>query len=98
MNAGSDSLLLGMQDGRRIIARTIQNFAVSGKQLACLDQWGRECQATEVMICAVQGRLGKALSAWIEGMRQDPRFFFTFFRLGLLAIGRRLRTRWRLRK
>ncbi|MEY2609194.1 MAG: hypothetical protein QOH31_7091 [Verrucomicrobiota bacterium] len=98
MNAGSDSLLLGMQDGRRIIARTIQNFTISGKQLACLDQWGRECQATEVMIGAVQGRLRKALSAWIEGMRQDPRFFFTFFRLGLLAIGRRLRTRWRLRK
>ena len=98
MNSGTDSLLLGMQDGRRIIARTIQNSPVSRKQLACLGQWGRECQATEVMIHGLQGRFRKALSTWVEGMRQDPRFFFTFFRLGLLAIGRRLRTWWRLRK
>ena len=98
MNAGSDSLLLGMQDGRRIIVRTVPNFAVNREQLACLDQWGRECQATEVMICVLQRRFGKALSIWIEAMRLDPRFFFTFFRLGLLAVGRRLRTRWRLRK
>jgi hypothetical protein len=66
--------------------------------LACLDQWDRECQATEVMIYVLQGRLREALSAWIEAMRLDPRFFFTFFRLGLLAVGRRLRTWWRLRK
>jgi glycosyltransferase involved in cell wall biosynthesis len=98
MNAGSDSLLLGMKDGRRIIAQTIQNFALNSEQSAYLDQWRRECQATEVMICVVQGQLDKALSTWVEGMRQDPRFSFTLFRLGLLAIGRRLRAWWRLRK
>jgi glycosyltransferase involved in cell wall biosynthesis len=98
MNAGSDSLLSGMRDGRRIITRSIQNFAVNREQMACLNQWGRECQATEVMIYAVQGRLREALSTWMEGLRRDPQFCFTFVRLGLLAIGRRLRTWWRLKK
>jgi glycosyltransferase involved in cell wall biosynthesis len=98
MNAGSDSLLSGMQDGCRIIARSIRNFPLNREQLACLNQWGRECQATELMIHGVRGRLREALSTWLEGLRRDPRFFFTTVRMGLLAIGRRLRTWWRLRK
>ncbi|HEX3446485.1 MAG TPA: glycosyltransferase family 2 protein [Chthoniobacterales bacterium] len=98
MNAGSESLLSGMQDGRRIIARSIQNFSVNREQLACFNRWDRECQATEVMIYAVQGRFHEALSSWLKGLGQDPRFLVTFIRMGLLAIGRRLRTRWRLRK
>jgi glycosyltransferase involved in cell wall biosynthesis len=98
MNAGNDTLLTGMQDGRRIIARSIQNFSVSREQLACLNQWGRESQATETMIYAVQGRFREAFSTWLRGLKQDPRFFVTFVRMGLLAVGRRLRTWWRLRK
>jgi glycosyltransferase involved in cell wall biosynthesis len=98
MNAGSDSLLSGMQDGRRIISRSIQNFSVNREQMACLHQWGRECQTTEVMIYAVQGRFREALSTWLRGLGQDPRFFVTFVRMGLFAVGRRLRTWWRLRK
>jgi glycosyltransferase involved in cell wall biosynthesis len=98
MNAGSDTLLSGMQDGRRIIARAIRNFSVSREQLACLNQWGRESQATEVMIYAVQGRFREALSAWLKGLKQNPRFFATTVRMGLLAVGRRIRTWWRLRK
>jgi glycosyltransferase involved in cell wall biosynthesis len=97
MNAGSDSLLSGMQDGRRIIARSIQNFSVNREQLACFNQWDRECQTTEVMIYVVQGRFREALSTWLKGSGQDPRFLVTFVRMGLLAIGRRLRTWWRLR-
>jgi glycosyltransferase involved in cell wall biosynthesis len=97
MNAGSDSLLSGMADCRRIIARSIQNFSLNREQMAFLSQWGRECQATEVMIYAVQGRLREALSTWIDGLRQSPQFIFTFVRLGLLAVGRRLRTWWRRR-
>jgi glycosyltransferase involved in cell wall biosynthesis len=98
MNAGSDSLLAGMYDGHQIIARSIQNFPVSREQIEYLNQWDRECQSTEVMIYSVQGRFPEALSTWIEGLRRDPRFLFTFIRLGLLAIGRRVRTWWRLRK
>lgn len=98
MNAGSDSLLAGMHDGHQIIARSIQNLPLSREQIECLNQWDRECQSTEVMIYSVQGRFPEALSTWIEGLRRDPRFLFTFIRLGLLAIGRRLRTWWRLRK
>jgi glycosyltransferase involved in cell wall biosynthesis len=96
MNAGSDSLLSGMQDGRRIIAQTIQNFAVDREQMACLSRWGRECDAMEVMIYAVQGRVRDALLTWLERLRRDPQFLVTFVRLGLLACGRRLRTWWRL--
>ena len=98
MNPGSDSLLSGMQEGCRIVERTIQNFEISGDQMSWLGQWSRECQATEVMIYAVQRRLAKALSAWIAGLKRDPRFLFTFVRLGLLASGRRIRTWWRLKK
>jgi glycosyltransferase involved in cell wall biosynthesis len=98
MNAGSDSLLSGMGDSRRIIARSIQKTSVNREQLACFNQWGRECQATEVMIYVVQGRFREALSTWLRGLGQDPRFFVTAIRMGLLAVGRRLRTWWRLRK
>jgi glycosyltransferase involved in cell wall biosynthesis len=98
MNAGSDSLLSGMEDSRRIIARSIQKSSVNREQLACFNQWGRECQATEVMIYVVQGRFREALSTWLRGLGQDPRFFVTAIRMGLLAVGRRLRTWWRLRK
>jgi glycosyltransferase involved in cell wall biosynthesis len=98
MNAGSDSLLSGMEDGRRIIARSIQKFSVNREQLACFNQWGRECQATEVMIYAIQGRFREALSTWMRRLGQDPRFFVTFIRMSLLAVGRRLRTWWRLNK
>jgi glycosyltransferase involved in cell wall biosynthesis len=98
MNAGSDSLLSGMEDSRRIIARSIQEFSVNREQLTCFNQWGRECQATEVMIYAVQGRFREALSTWLRGLGQDPWFFVTVIRMGLLAVGRRLRTWWRLRK
>ena len=98
MNAGSDSLLSGMEDSRRIIARSIQKSSVNREQLACFNQWGRECQATEVMIYVVQGRFREALSTWLRALGQDPRFFVTAIRMGLLAVGRRLRTWWRLRK
>ena len=98
MNAGSDSLLSGMQDSRRIIAHSIQKFSINRQQWACFNEWDHQCQATEVMIYAVQGRFGKALSSWLRGLRRDPRFFVTFVHMGLLAVGRRLRTWWRLRK
>jgi glycosyltransferase involved in cell wall biosynthesis len=98
MNPGNDSLLVGMEDGQRIIARSIQDYSLQREQLDCLHQWGRECQATKVLIYSVQHRFREALAAWIEGLRQDPRFLFTFIRLGILAVGRRLRTWWRLRK
>jgi glycosyltransferase involved in cell wall biosynthesis len=97
MNPGSDSLLSGMREGCRIIDRSIQNFVISREQMAWLGQWRRECQATEVMVHVVQGRFGEALSSWINGVRRDPRFLLTFVRLGLLAIGRRVRTWWRLK-
>jgi glycosyltransferase involved in cell wall biosynthesis len=98
MNPGNDSLLIGMEDGQRIIARSIQSYSLLREQLECLHQWGRECQATKVMIFTVQRRLREALAAWIEGLRRDPRFLVTFIRLASLAVGRRLRTWWRLRK
>ena len=97
MNPGSDSLLSGMREGSRIIERSIQNFVISREQMAWLGQWRRECQVTEVMVHVVQGRFGEALSSWTNGARQDPRFLLTFVRLGLLAIGRRVRTWWRLK-
>jgi glycosyltransferase involved in cell wall biosynthesis len=98
MNAGSDTLLSGMREGRRIVARVTENFAVNREQMGWLGQWSRECQATEVMIHAVRGRWGKAFATWTEGMRREPRFLFTFLRLAVLAIGRRLRSWWRLNK
>jgi glycosyltransferase involved in cell wall biosynthesis len=97
MNPGNNSLLIGMQDAQQIIARSIQNQSLHREEVECLKQWGRECQATKVMIYFVQRRFLEALRAWIDGLRRDPRFLLTFIRLGLLAVGRRLRTWWRLK-
>jgi glycosyltransferase involved in cell wall biosynthesis len=98
MNPGNNSLLTGMQDSQRIITHSIRNYSLGGGQIECLRQWGRECQATKVMVYTVQHRFPEGLAAWVEGVRSDPRFLFTFIRLGMLAVGRRLRTWWRLRK
>lgn len=97
MSPAGDTLITAMRDGQRIIADSINKFPLSSKDKVFLNQWGRECQATEMMTYAVQGRAREALRICLEGVRRDPRFIITSIRLGLLAIGRRLRTWWRMR-
>ena len=97
MSPASDSLLTGMRDGQRIIEHSIKTFPLTSKEKSFLAQWGRECQATEVMIYAVRGRAKEALRAWLEGVRRSPMFVLTSIRLGLFAVGRRIRTWWRMR-
>jgi len=97
MSPAGDSLITGMRDGLRIIADSTNKFPLSTKDKAFLNQWGRQCRATEMMAYAVQGRAKEALQTFLEGARRDPKFIMTSIRLGLLAIGRRLRTWWRMR-
>ena len=97
MSPAGDSLITGMRDGLRIITDSTNKFPLSSKDKAFLNQWGRQCQATEMMAYAVQGRAKEALQTFLEGVRRDPRFIVTSIRLGLLAVGRRLRTWWRMR-
>jgi len=101
LNAGKTKrqFVLGMQDGRRIIARNAPKFDCKWlKTIGVVDSNGCESQARKLMICAGKGRLARLSQHGIEGIAgKRSAIFSSVFRLGLLAMGARLRTRWRLR-
>jgi glycosyltransferase involved in cell wall biosynthesis len=97
MNAGTDSLLQGMRDGLRIIERLSADQSLTDEQRAILGQWRRECRANEVMIHAINRRPRIAVASTVSSMRKDILFPSTLFRLGSLAVGRRLRSWYRRR-
>lgn len=96
MNAGNSSLSQAQQDGLKIIASLLEDPATTDDQRRILAQWRRECAATDVMIQVLNGRLNRASRSFWPIFRQDGLLPITLFRLGLLAVGRRIRTHYRL--
>jgi len=96
MNAGNSSLSQAQQDGLNIIAGLLADPNITEDQRRVLGQWRRECVATDVMIQVLNRRLEQANRIFWPIFRQDRLLPITLFRLGLLAVGRRVRTHYRL--
>ena len=96
MNAGNRSLSQAQQDGLNIIAGLLADPNITDHQRQILGQWRRECVATDVMIQVLNRRLSQAGRIFWPIFRQDGLLPITLFRLGLLAVGRRIRTHYRL--
>jgi len=96
MNAGNTSLSQAQQDGLNIISSLLAGPSITEDQRRILEQWRRECVATDVMIQVLNRRLNHAGRIFWPIFRQDGLLPITLFRLGLLAVGRRIRTHYRL--
>ena len=95
MNRGNESLLQGIKENEQMIDELIEIRTLRPEQVRCLHSWRRECVGTEVMIHAVQKRPFEAIRTAIRAFQADPPFPLTLLRVGLLAIGRRIRTWYR---
>jgi glycosyltransferase involved in cell wall biosynthesis len=96
MNAGNSSLSQAQQDGLNIIASLLAEPKITEDQRRILGQWRRECVATDVMIQVLNRRVGRAATIFSQTLRQEGLLPFTLMRLGSLALGRRVRTYYRL--
>ena len=96
MNAGSATVSQAQLDGLTLINRLLPDPTVTRDQQRILRQWRRECVATDVMVQVLNREFGEAITIFSRGFRQDAALPYTLCRLGLLAIGRRIRTHYRL--
>jgi glycosyltransferase involved in cell wall biosynthesis len=96
MNAGNSSMSRAQRDGLNIIGKLLADPKVTGDQRRILGQWRRECVATDVMIQVLNRNLGRAAAIFSQTFPQESLLPFTLMRLGSLAIGRRVRTYYRL--
>jgi glycosyltransferase involved in cell wall biosynthesis len=95
MNAGNNSMLRGLEDGLEMIRRTRVSTIIRPADDKTLREWQRELRATMLLLHAVMRNGDKALAVAKESLLADPRWLFTFFRCGALAVGRRMRTKFR---
>jgi glycosyltransferase involved in cell wall biosynthesis len=96
MNAGNATLSKAQHEGLTLIASLLAKPAVTDEQRRILQQWRRECVSTDVMIQVMNRSFSQAARIFWPVFRQDGLLPLTLFRLGLLAIGRRIRTYYRL--
>jgi hypothetical protein len=95
MNAGNSSMLRGLEDGLEMIRKTRASANIRPADDKMLREWQRELRATMLLLHAVMRDGDKALAVAKESLLTDPRWLFTFFRCGALAVGRRMRTKFR---
>jgi glycosyltransferase involved in cell wall biosynthesis len=95
MNAGNGSMLAGLEDGLEMIRKNRVSGLVSPTDEKTLQEWERELRATMVLVHAVMGNGSRALTVARESLLTDPRWSSTLLRCGVLAVARRLRTKWR---
>jgi glycosyltransferase involved in cell wall biosynthesis len=96
MNAGNATLSQAQHEGLTIVTSLLADPSTTGEQRTVLRQWRRECAATDIMVQVLNRKLSRAATIFLPMFRQEPWLPFTLFRLGMLAIGRRARTYYRL--
>jgi len=96
MNAGNSSMSQAQRDGLNIIASLLADPKINDDQRQILARWRRECVATEIMIQALNRNLARAAAIFLETLSQESLLPFTLWRLGWLAVGRRIRTYYRI--
>jgi glycosyltransferase involved in cell wall biosynthesis len=96
MNAGSTAMSRAQLDGLNLISRLLPDPGISEEQRRQLRQWRRECFANDIMVQVITGKAGRAFTIFLSAIKQDPALPLCLLRLGLLAVGRRVRTYYRL--
>jgi glycosyltransferase involved in cell wall biosynthesis len=96
MNAGSTAMSRAQVDGLSLIDQLLPDPGISEEQRQILRQWRRECLANDIMVQVVGLKAGRAFAIFLSAIKHDPALPLTLLRLGLLAIGRRVRTYYRL--
>jgi glycosyltransferase involved in cell wall biosynthesis len=96
MNAGNTTLSQAQHEGLTLVASLLAKPSVTDEQRRILQQWRRECVSTDVMIQVMNRKFSQAARIFWPVFRQDVLLPLTLFRLGLFAIGRRIRTYYRL--
>jgi glycosyltransferase involved in cell wall biosynthesis len=95
MNAGTRSMLRGLEDGLEMIRKTRASGCLEAAEDKTLREWGGELRATMVLLHAMMRDADHTLALAGESLRADPRWLFTLLRCGGLAVGRRVRTSMR---
>ncbi len=95
MNAGSRTMLRGIEDGLEMIRATRASAALRSADREVLCDWRRELLAMRVIVCAVMKQRWKTLALAKEAMTIDPSWLLAFLRCGALAAARRVRTQLR---
>jgi glycosyltransferase involved in cell wall biosynthesis len=96
MNAGNRSLLRALDEGLQMVKKIRESRSLRPDDEQTLREWERQLQATMVMVHTVMRDREAALSLAKQSFLADPRWLFTFLRCGALAIGRRVRTQFRM--
>ena len=96
MNAGNTTLSKAQHEGLKLVLSLLEKPDLTDEQRSILQQWRRECVSTDVMIQVMNRNFSQAGKVFWLVCRRDRLLPFTLFRLGLLAIGRRIRTYYRL--
>jgi glycosyltransferase involved in cell wall biosynthesis len=96
MNAGNRSMLRGLEDGLEMIRKTRVSGSIGEADEKTLLDWQRELLATMVLAHAMMRDGNEALAVAKESLLNDPRWLFTFLRCGGFAVGRRVRTEFRI--
>jgi glycosyltransferase involved in cell wall biosynthesis len=96
MNAGNKTMVRGLEDGLEMIEQARSRYQLGPAENKLLERWRRELQATKVLALAVMREGWLALTVAGAALRADPFWLLTFLRCGALAVGRRIRTRYRI--
>lgn len=95
MNAGNKTMLQGIEDGLAMIRDTETSNVLRAADRKILVEWKRELLATQVMVYSVMRENSNALKLAKTTFITDPPWLYNFLRCGVLAMGRRVRTKIR---
>jgi hypothetical protein len=95
MNAGNKTMLQGIEDGLAMIRDTEASNVLRAADRKILLEWKRELLATQVMVYSVMRENSNALKLAKTTFITDPPWLYAFLRCGVLATGRRVRTKIR---
>ena len=96
MNAGNRTMVLGLEDGLRMIEQTRSRYRLGPGENKLLRRWKRELLATKVFAFAIMREGRSAVAVAGATFKEDPSWLLTFLRCGAFAVGRRIRTRYRI--
>jgi glycosyltransferase involved in cell wall biosynthesis len=96
MNAGNRTMVLGLEDGLRMIEQTQSRYRLGPAEDRLLRRWKRELLAAKVFAFAVMRDRRSAVAIASAAFKADPSWLVTFLRCGVFAVGRRIRTRYRI--
>ena len=96
MNAGNRTMVLGLEDGLRMIEQTRSRYRLGAREDKLLRRWKRELLATKVFAFVIMREGRSAVAVAGATFKADPSWLLTFLRCGAFAVGRRIRTRYRM--